>query len=102
MHFLLLALLCAAPAHPFTADDLQAFSRLGDPRPSPDGHWILFSVRDPDLRANSSRFNLWLVSEEGGTVKRLTTHEGKDQNGRWSPDGKSVLFLSDRSGSVQV
>ncbi|MGQ0505086.1 MAG: S9 family peptidase, partial [Myxococcaceae bacterium] len=105
--FVLLALLAIVPvppsrAHPLTATDLQSFSRISDPRVSPDGRWVVFNVRDPDLKTNSSRFNLWLASVDGAVTKRLTAHEGRDQNGRWLADSKTLVFLSNRSGSTQV
>ena len=42
------------------------------------------------------------MSIDGSGLRRLTTHEASDDQPRWSSDGRSILFLSTRSGSAQV
>ena len=34
---------------PFTFEDLMSLKRVGEPMPSPDGKWVLFSAVDVDL-----------------------------------------------------
>lgn len=92
---LLLVLLCAltagaAPPHPFGWDDLFAMVRLSDPRPSPDGKWVLYARRQFDVAANKSTTRLALIPRAGGREKLLPV----GGNGRWLADG-SVLFLSE-------
>ena len=53
----LLVLLFSLPAfsqakHPFTFEDMMKLKRVGEPVPSPDGKWVLFSAVDVDLAAN--------------------------------------------------
>ena len=98
----LVAIGTAAETHPFTVRDLVAFDRLSDPRVSPDGRWVAFTVSAVDLDANRRRNDLWLVAVDGTNLRRLTTHEASDTSPRWSADGKSLWFLSTRSGSSQV
>ncbi len=98
----LAAMATAAETHPFTVRDLVAFDRLSDPRVSPDGRWVAFTVSAVDLDANRRRNDLWLVAVDGTNLRRLTTHEASDTSPRWSADGKSLWFLSTRSGSSQV
>jgi dipeptidyl aminopeptidase/acylaminoacyl peptidase len=104
--FILGAVTLAAGAaeapHPFTARDMHAMQRISDPRPSPDGRQIAYVVRTTDFAANRGRFDLWLVGVDGGGATRLTAHEAADTDPRWAPDGKSLYFLSSRSGSSQV
>jgi dipeptidyl aminopeptidase/acylaminoacyl peptidase len=102
-----LVLVAAAAAqepatHPFSVHDMLAMQRISDPQVSPDGSRVLFNVRSTDLEANRGRTDLWVASVDGSRVRRLTTHEAADFNGRWSADGKSVWFLSTRGGSAQV
>jgi len=92
----------AAKPHPFNVRDLVAFDRLSDPRVSPDNRWVAFTVSALDLDANRRRTDLWLVGVDGSGLRRLTTHEASDTSPRWSPDGRSLWFLSTRSGASQV
>lgn len=88
--------------HPFNVRDLVAMDRLSDPRVSPDGRRVVFTVSSLDLEANRRRIDLWLVNSDGSGLLRLTTHEASDSSPRWSPQGDFIYFLSSRSGSQQV
>ena len=62
----LLVLLFSLPAfsqarHPFTFEDMMKLKRVGEPVPSPDGKWVLFSVVDVDLAANTKTPHIWIV-----------------------------------------
>ena len=88
--------------HPLTVHDMLAMDRISDAKVSPDGKWVVYNVRETDLAANRGRTDLWLVGTDGQGLRRLTNHPAADFNGRWSPCGKWVIFLSTRSGSSQV
>ena len=92
----------AADTHPFSIHDMLAMQRIGDPQLSPEGKQIVFQLRSTDLEANKGRTDLWVVNADGGGLRRLTSDPASDTNPRWSPDGKSIFFLSARSGSSQV
>lgn len=96
------AALPAQETHPFSVNDMLAMERLSDPQMAPDGSTVAFTVRTTDLAANRGRTDLWSVPVEGGSPRRLTTHEAADFHPRWSPDGRDLFFLSTRSGSSQV
>ena len=105
----LIALLCSSAAtyaqdetHPFSIHDMLAMKRLGGLQVSPDGSRLLFQVRTTDLESNGGSTDLWLCNVDGSDTRTLTTHPSSDWNGRWSKDGRSVLFLSTRSGSAQL
>src|SRR5262245_35091934 len=83
-------------------DDLFAFKRVGDPQLSPDGKSVIYTLTTVDLSSNRSSTNLWLASTAGGLPRRLTTTDKSDRHARWSPDGKSILFESNRSGESQL
>ena len=107
---LLFVFVCAGPgaaaapgqSHPFSIHDMLAMDRISDSQVSPDGNWVVFVVRETDLEANKGRTDLWLVRADGTALARLTSHPEGDSNPRWSADGKSVWFISSRSGSSQV
>ena len=88
--------------HPFSIHDMLAMDRLSDPQVSPDGKWIVFVLRHTDLEENKGLTDLWLVGADGTALRRLTSHKAADSNPRWSPDGKSVWFVSARSDTSQV
>jgi dipeptidyl aminopeptidase/acylaminoacyl peptidase len=48
--------------HPFTFEDMMKLKRVGEPVPSPDGKWVIFSVVDVDLEANTKTPHIWIVS----------------------------------------
>jgi dipeptidyl aminopeptidase/acylaminoacyl peptidase len=106
----LLAALVAAfplstPAEPrgFTAGDLATLARISEPKLSPDGRQVVFTLRETDLAADRGRTDLWLRSVDGdSTLHRLTSSEENDSAADWAPDGKGIYFLSSRSGSPQV
>jgi dipeptidyl aminopeptidase/acylaminoacyl peptidase len=91
-----------AKTHPLTVHDMLAMDRISDSRVSPDGKWIAFNVRETDLAANRGRTDIWLVGTDGQGLRRLTNHPAADFNGRWTPCGRWIFFLSTRSGSSQV
>jgi dipeptidyl aminopeptidase/acylaminoacyl peptidase len=89
---------------PMKIDDLFAFKRVSDPQISPDGKTVVYVVGEVDLAANKTSSSLWLAAADGkGEPRRLTNAAGKkDSHPRWSPDGKHILFESNRSGEGQL
>jgi dipeptidyl aminopeptidase/acylaminoacyl peptidase len=83
-------------------EDLAKVQRISDPQLSPDGMWIAYEVGVVDLAANKKASHIWVVSAEGGEPRQLTRGDGSDTRPRWSPDGKSLAFISTRGGSSQV
>jgi len=96
------AAVSAADTHPFSVHDMIAMDRISDPQISPDANRIAFVVSALDLAANKRRTDLYLVNADGSGLRRMTSHEASDTSPRWSPDGRTIYFLSTRSGSSQV
>jgi tricorn protease len=46
--------------------------------------------------------DLYTVNAEGGTARRLTSHEGFEMFPRFSPDGKHVAFTAQYDGNTEV
>ncbi len=83
--------------------DLVMFDRVSDPRVSPDGDWVAFQVRETDFDSNRGINSIWLRRVDGNEAPRRITAKGSNTvSPRWSADGKSIYFLSNRSGSMQV
>ncbi len=89
---------------PFTVEDLVLLKRITDPQASPDGRHVAFVQRETDMAANKGRTSLWLLDLTPGTapLRRLTDVKANDSSPRWSPDSRTLYFLSTRSGSSQV
>jgi dipeptidyl aminopeptidase/acylaminoacyl peptidase len=90
-----------AAKHPITFDDMIKMHRVAEPQISPDGKWVTYSLATPDMDANRNVTNIWMVSTSDGAATQLT-QSGHDFSPVWSPDGRTVAFLSSRSGEAQV
>lgn len=63
---------------------------------SPDGRWIVYDFPATD---RGSERDLFVIAADGSREARLAEHPAHDVVLGWSPDGRSVLFSSDRTGS---
>src|SRR5436305_1006684 len=86
-----------AAGRAMTVDDLLAVKSVSDPQVSPDGKLVAYVVSELDRSTEKSNSDLYLIPFAGGEPRRLTTSTGADNHPRWSPDGKSIAFLSTRS-----
>jgi dipeptidyl aminopeptidase/acylaminoacyl peptidase len=85
-----------------SVEDLFKFKRIADPQMSPDGKVVAYVVTSVDLPANSTSSSIWLAPTDGGAPRQLTTTTKKDRHPRFSPDGRRILFESNRSGESQL
>ncbi len=61
---------------------------------SPEGTRIAFVSNRTGDDDNNDNEDIWIVPAEGGEARRLTSNPGTDNEPRWSPDGKSMAYLS--------
>jgi len=47
-------------------------------------------------------WELWVMRGDGSDPKRLTQNEANDMTPTWSPDGKSIAFVSDRDNNKEI
>lgn len=86
---LLLPLLIPAIGGQAAAENVK---RTRYPAVSPDGRTVCFSYLG----------DLWTVPAEGGRAARITVHPARDIQPRYSPDGRWIVFASDRYGNYDL
>jgi eukaryotic-like serine/threonine-protein kinase len=69
---------------------------------SPDGRRLAFDRIDPQNSANSADRNIWLRDLARGVATRGTFDADWDSNPVWSPDGKHIVFASNRGGQFAL
>src|SRR5580704_16875891 len=98
----------AVGKRPMTFADLQRMRRVSDPQISPSGKWVMFSVVDVELAANTKTSHLWVVplgggrEEGGGGERQITFWKEGESEGRFSPDGRQVAFVAAAGGQSQI
>src|SRR3989442_10418814 len=85
-----------AQRHVPTLDDLLTIKSVGGTQISPDGQWIAYTVNYGDFKQDAFITQIWLVASDGGKTFQLTRGEKSSTNPKWSPDGQSLAFLSNR------
>lgn len=87
---------------PATIDDLMRIKNIHEARISPDGTRVLYTVSEADVENNHYDTDIWLAQTDGRKAFKLANSPERDSTPRWSPDGETVAFISDRGGSPQI
>ncbi|MEX2314940.1 MAG: S9 family peptidase [Thermomicrobiales bacterium] len=85
-----------------TSDGIYSFKLVSEPQFSPDGARVSYVVTTIEREKNDYRSSINVAAADGSGARRLTQADAKDSLPRWSPDGKHLAFLSDRSDKPQV
>ncbi len=85
-----------------TPEVMWKMRRAGSSSLSPDGTTLLYAVTDYDMAENRGVTTIWTESLATQSATCLTDTSSNNVSPQWSADGRSVFFLSDRSGSMQV
>jgi dipeptidyl aminopeptidase/acylaminoacyl peptidase len=90
---------------PMTFEDFAAVRNVGDPQISPDGRWVLYSVRTTDVNANRRTTITTLVGTgavslvargQSAVVQMPQWPDAKTRatEARWAPDGKRIAYIA--------
>lgn len=86
------ALTLLASTTPQAAEPGINLRLVNNPALSPDGQSLAFDWNG----------DIWLADSKSGNVKQITTHPARDRDPKFSPDGKTIAFVSDRDNGNQV
>lgn len=90
---------------PPTPEDLYRLRIPTEPRLSPDGRWVVVTLQTVAPTYDGYRHALWLVSTADGPdappPRQLTLGARHDGSPRFSPDGRTLAFVSDRRPLVE-
>ena len=92
-------------AKPVCPDDFFRLAFIQTAHLRGDGETVVYavaSVDEPGSVDEFERVNLWTVDATTHTPRRLTDGRWRDDSPRWSPDGSTIAFISDRSGAPQL
>lgn len=75
-----------------TTESSQALASFAEPAISPDRAEIAFI----------SGGDIWTVPSSGGEARLLVSHEANEQRPIYAPDGRTLAFISDRTGGGDI
>ena len=95
----------ADAARGFEVRDMAYMDRHSSPTLSPDGRVLVFAKRVVDKATHKSSTSLWtrnLLTRDMRPPSRLTPEGWNVNSPSFSADGKTVYFMSGKSGSMQL
>ncbi|HEY1963043.1 MAG TPA: DPP IV N-terminal domain-containing protein, partial [Rhizomicrobium sp.] len=91
----------AAPAfaqRTLTLDDYYKLREVDDPQISPDANWIAYTVKTVDAGEDKHVTHVWMTRFDGAQTVQLTNRPKESESKpRFSPDGRFLSFLSERT-----
>jgi dipeptidyl aminopeptidase/acylaminoacyl peptidase len=86
----------------FDYPDVFQLEWISEPQISPDGQKIIYVRNFSDIMTDQVYSNIWIINSDGTENHPLTTGNHTDYSPRWSPDGNSLVYLSDKDKTFQI
>ena len=86
----------------FTAMRVFDMEYATDPQISPDGKYIAYVRHSMDRLTDTDKSKIWLLNTENNSHLPLIDTEAPSHSPRWSPDGKSLLFVTATQGKPEL
>ncbi|QIW81255.1 S9 family peptidase [Bacillus tequilensis] len=83
-----------------TAEDITAIVSVTDPQYAPDGSRAAYVQSQVNREQDSYTSNIWVYETKSGDSVPWTHGEKQSTDPRWSPDGRTLAFISDREGDA--
>src|SRR5690349_20607380 len=93
--------LAAQERRPLEPSDIFELKTVGDPRLSPDGAWVAYTVSSLDKKEDAVDTDIYMAPTSPAASDapvKLTSSKKPETSPRWSPDGRYLAFLSGRDG----
>ena len=87
---------------PFSIEDYYRIKSISDIQLSPDGRTAAFTVKQYDLPRAEKTSSIWVIQADGTGIRQMTSGESQDYSPRWSPDGRTLAFISSRDEKSRI
>jgi Tol biopolymer transport system component len=89
-------------AKKLTPEQVLNVRSIGDLHFSPDGARLAFVVTEPVKGTAARAQHIWMMDVSTREMRHYTNSAKSENSPRWSPDGKTLAFLSDREEFRQI
>ena len=86
---------------PLTPEQAIKRRQLSDPQLSPGKNLLALVMSEP-VKGTEQKRNIWIYNLQNRELRHFTNSEKIDTHPRWSPDGKTLAFLSNREDRTQI
>lgn len=76
-----------------TPEVLEAFGKLSEATPSPDGSKIIFTLTYDNIEQNKANSEIYIIDADGQNMTRLTKTAKSESNLQWIENGERITFL---------